>query len=551
MCTIIRSKLFFSINSKVLVKVLFGPLTNKFVTTSKLYNIKRFKHSYITGVQFTPPGSRYVPPDSSETTEEFILSSLKHKTAMSYEEWEDFKSELMDHEQHVSEENFSSIVMNTLLCLNMLELSHNFLKYVEESNVKPNFLTYLKYISLCSNNLKIIKQDHILKIIDKVRDEVDSFPILDNRSAEYMIQGLCATNRWRESLKYLDKLISKKPTSNICTFLACAAIRNEDMILAWEILHKWIGTYDTVDDKIIHAFLEVALKVQNINGFESDRLIEKVFQYMQVRDIIISIDVAKLIEQYFKSHHVRWSVRYTKLSRHAVCDNCEKQLQLFTLKNNDFNDLCQAFLERAVMKSDLYINTTSKEFDRYMDFIEMHKPFHIVLDGLNAAYSLQGFNSKKNLSMHLCRIVRKLAGNSRKLLVLGRKHMKSWPGIHKLAEKSSLFFTDNISQDDPFTIYATLASGPHTLFLSGDLMRDHLSRLGDSRLMHLFKRWQLSHQMFIKTNEYNEVSFVEPVRHSITVHGAMKSGWHIPFDDKIILDPYEELNNWLCIQKCI
>lgn len=45
--------------------------------------------------------------------------------------------------------------------------------------------------------------------------------------------------------------------------------------------------------------------------------------------------------------------------------------------------------------------------------------------------------------------------------------------------------------------------------------------------------------------------FQEPVRHSITVQGKMEYGWHIPFDDKIILDPYEELNNWLCIKKCI
>lgn len=64
------------------------------------------------------------------------------------------------------------------------------------------------------------------------------------------------------------------------------------------------------------------------------------------------------------------------------------------------------------------------------------------------------------------------------------------------------------SQDDPFTVYAALASGPHTLFLSGDLMRDHYSRLDDPRLIHLFKRWQLSHQMFLQISDYNEIEFV-------------------------------------------
>lgn len=68
----------------------------------------------------------------------------------------------------------------------------------------------------------------------------------------------------------------------------------------------------------------------------------------------------------------------------------------------------EAFLQRAVMKSDIYINTTAGEFKKYMELIDTFKPFHVVLDGLNAAYSYQGFLSKKNLSMHVSYIFFKI-----------------------------------------------------------------------------------------------------------------------------------------------
>lgn len=87
--------------------------------------------------------------------------------------------------------------------------------------------------------------------------------------------------------------------------------------------------------------------------------------------------------------------------RRGYCEKCNYELKFLNLKNQEFNDLREAFLQRAVMKSDIYINTTDREFRRYMELIDTHKPFHIVLDGLNAAYTYQGFISKRNLSMHV------------------------------------------------------------------------------------------------------------------------------------------------------
>lgn len=99
---------------------------------------------------------------------------------------------------------------------------------------------------------------------------------------------------------------------------------------------------------------------------------------------------------------------YILIYRHGYCEKCNFRLKLLNLKDQDFNDLREAFLQRAVMKSDIYINTTAGEFKKYMELIDTFKPFHVVLDGLNAAYSYQGFLSKKNLSMHVSYIFFKI-----------------------------------------------------------------------------------------------------------------------------------------------
>lgn len=302
----IRSKTFIlSVRSKRLLNLLLlsSPSVNNFHHVSKCsiyFQTIRFKHSTVPRIQYTPPGSKYVPPDPVESAEMSIISALKDKTFMTDDDWEDFKSKLFEQENFISEENFSSIVMNSLLSSNQLDLSHTFLKYAEKCNVKPNFLTYLKYISLCSKNRKAVNQELILKMIDKVKKEIDASPVLDNKRAEYIVQGLCATDRWRESFQYFDKLLSGKPSRAMCTSVACAALRNNDETLAWEILTKWINKYDAVDDAVIQEFVEFALEMQATNCYESDKFLEKVFHYMQERDIVVNMDVAKLIEAYFK-----------------------------------------------------------------------------------------------------------------------------------------------------------------------------------------------------------------------------------------------------------
>ncbi|MGH0189784.1 UNVERIFIED_CONTAM: hypothetical protein FKN15_038607 [Acipenser sinensis] len=102
-------------------------------------------------------------------------------------------------------------------------------------------------------------------------------------------------------------------------------------------------------------------------------------------------------------------------------------------------------------------------------------------------------------------VVSHLAQQNLRLLVLGRKHMlrgsRSWDrkNMSVIQQKADCFFTDNISEDDPFLLYATLHSGNHCKFLSRDLMRDHKACLPDSSTRRLFFKWQRGHQLVLSS----------------------------------------------------
>lgn len=498
-----------------------------------------------------PQPSRYHPGTAIDTTEEDIESILSEKTSMNNEDWENFKKDLMLDVNIINDENFCTVVMGCLLTMDNLDLAHSFIKYLEDGFLKPSFLTYFKYISLCSRHHRLVGPEHILNVLNKVKHIVDKSPVLDMKTAEYTIQGLCATDRWRESFDYLNKL-THKPSLTIRNALACAAIRNGDETLTWEILMHLMKAGETPSEKVFEEFLLVALEMVEKNSCQSSIFLHKVFQYMEARDVIVGEKVVKMIANYFERHPFKWNISYTKVNRKGQCEACGRDLKLTDLTSDEFNYLKGVFLERVVKKSDLFINTTAIEFQQYVEFIEHYKPFHVVVDGLNAAYTYPLLpKSRTNLAFQLLKIVKKLAGSTRKVLVMGRRHMRHWPPIpmKRISEKAKLFYTDNISQDDPFLLYAALASGPNTLFLSVDLMRDHISRLQDPYTIQLFKKWQQSHQIFVTCDEDNVIKFAEPLRHSIQVQGKVDHRWHIPFDDSIGLDPYEELNNWLCVRR--
>ncbi|KAH0620538.1 hypothetical protein JD844_021102, partial [Phrynosoma platyrhinos] len=137
-------------------------------------------------------------------------------------------------------------------------------------------------------------------------------------------------------------------------------------------------------------------------------------------------------------------------------------------------------------------------------------------------------------------VVTHLTQQNLRLLVLGRKHMlngsRQWNrnNMAAMQKKADFFFTENMSEDDPFLLYATLHSGSHCKFVTRDLLRDHKACLSDSLTRRLFFKWQRGHQMVLSNYTPGKRIKFEPVLNYDTIVQTTGDTWHIPYDDNLL-----------------
>lgn len=100
-------------------------------------------------------------------------------------------------------------------------------------------------------------------------------------------------------------------------------------------------------------------------------------------------------------------------------------------------------------------------------------------------------------------VVQYFAEQNKRILMLGRLHMSSFPKQNwsYITSHADVFLTESLSQDDPYLLYCALSSGVNTIMVSRDLMRGHIFRLRDPIKKILFNRWltQCQHQLVYVT----------------------------------------------------
>lgn len=141
----------------------------------------------------------------------------------------------------------------------------------------------------------------------------------------------------------------------------------------------------------------------------------------------------------------------------GTCRTCSHKLESFKVSTELFSNLAKEIRENVIIGSDVYQKTTPKELRFFLQFVEKRKPWDIVIDGLNVAYlsklarkvaghlvskiyALSIFTNgrlakkwlyqKKHAFLQVKSTVALCAETmGKKVLVLGRQHMKSWPKL--------------------------------------------------------------------------------------------------------------------------
>lgn len=244
-------------------------------------------------------GSRFHPLSRLEIAEERIKEILLSHQLCNNEDWAEVKTCLMDELPILTETNFSSILMNCLLTLDKVNEAHALMRYLIDANIEVNFLAHLKYMDLCAKNINLVGQEVILRSFFKVKPFMDATPVMDMKTAEHLIVGLCATDKWKLSLDYL-KILPGYPNMAIKNSIVSAAIRNSDENLMWDVLKRYYRHEDNPNDQVFKEMFLYAMRLGVKNQRKSEEFLKKVLEYMRQKEIVIGEDVAKVVKEVFE-----------------------------------------------------------------------------------------------------------------------------------------------------------------------------------------------------------------------------------------------------------
>ncbi|XP_028251271.1 mitochondrial ribonuclease P catalytic subunit [Parambassis ranga] len=468
---------------------------------------------------------------------------------LSAAEWKKLK------ESQGNSPRFDIQMMGSLFtCGAQLDIAKSLLTFVAMETGTLSYELLLRYLTLC------VRGGHDSEVFDVYDIMRANFPTLDTGASSLFIKSFSRTARWREAIGILHevkKVLTPSPR-NYGNVIA-AAVLHSDNTTAWALYDELIQNELSPLQETWEYLFKGASKMRGKEGAgisqteQQERLLG-ILMDMRNNQIYPQLSLASTIKTWFESRtEQKWTGSWTSITPKGVCRCCGSDLESIQLTAEEYQQLKDRVMADIIQGQDVFNKTTPEELQRFKVFVQRKPAFDVVVDGLNVA---NVNNDKSKQSETLLAVVSELQRQGLTILVLGRKHMlrpsKSWQkqNMNLIQQKAHCFFTDNISEDDPFLLYATLHSGNHCLFVSRDLMRDHKACLPDGAARRLFFKWQRGHQLVVDgwVAAGRKVRF-QSIPSYDTIVQTSGDSWHIPYDDTEDRSTYEVPQRWLCLTK--
>lgn len=454
--------------------------------------------------------------------------------ALSISEWRDLKS------SSSRPERFELRMMEGMLAAKAdISIAKSLLNYVADEKGTLPYELLLRFLTLC------VSGGHHSEVSDVYDIMKSCFKTLDTGAYSLFVKGLSQTERWREVLIILEdikKVIT--PSSRNYGDAVSGAVLHGDRETAWRLYGELMDQGLMPNQETWRCLFESGVS-QHAN---KDELLA-ILTYMRENQIYPEEKLVRSLKAWFESlPDENWRGKFTSVDPRGVCQSCGTELESIQLTEEEYAQLKHRVMEDVIEGRDVFNKTTPEELESFKSFVKKRPAFDVIIDGLNVA----NITPKCVKSQTLLAVVSELQGLN--ILVLGRKHMqqpsRNWNrhDMNQIKQKAHCFFTENISEDDPFLLYAALHSGNHCNFVSRDLMRDHKACLPDNATRRLFFKWQRGHQLVLsnfipgKRIHFQRTSLYDTVVQS---HGKT---WHVPYDeDRGDRSTYEVPQRWLCL----
>ncbi|XP_011615155.2 mitochondrial ribonuclease P catalytic subunit isoform X1 [Takifugu rubripes] len=426
-----------------------------------------------------------------------------------------------------------------------LDVAKSLLTFVAMETGTLSYELLLRYLAVC------VSGGHDAEVSEVYDIMRGSFASLDTGASTLFIKSFSRTERWREALHILSEVKRVlTPSARNYGDIIAGAVEHGDAATGWALYEELIGKGLSPHEETWDALF----KRRSISQPDDQDKLLQILLYMRDNQIYPGHSLASTIKTWFESlPGETWTGSWTRATTKGTCGCCKSELESIQLTAAEYQQLKDRVMTDILQGRDVFTKTTPKELESFRSFVKRKPAFDVVVDGLNVANINQ---DKSRQSKTLLAVVSELQHQGLTVLVLGRRHMlqpsRSWVrhDMNLVQQKAHCFFTENISEDDPFLLYATLFSGNHCRFVSRDLMRDHKACLTDAATRRLFFKWQRGHQMVLdgSVSAARGIRFLSVPSYDTIVQSS-EDAWHIPYDDTEDRSTYEVPQRWLCLTK--
>nr|CAB3507435.1 unnamed protein product [Spodoptera littoralis] len=471
------------------------------------------------------------------------------------QDWTTFKNDVLTMEGNVNKKNIDAIILKYMTSLKIYDIALSFAQHLKSKGEELSLGTINSLLNLyyeISKKEKLTKdQTHF--ILDAHKSLYGKYKVLEYSTCERLLHALCAINETEKALKVLSDIhLTTAPSHSAYSTLVATFFNLNKKKKALELIDESIKSKRPLLENAYGAWIDYVLR-----KYKDKKTIEKylneIFSFVAKNCAVIPLQTANKLKDVYGT--LNWNAGFAKIRKvNGQCSCCKDTLDCLTLTSDEFDKLQSIVKEKLIVGSDLFLKTSPEELKRFTDFVDKTAPYDIVLDGLNIAYGV-GMASHLNKMMFLNQVVDHFVRRNKKILLLGRQHMMRWNMkiMQQIMRKTECFFTENVSQDDPYFITAALLSGPHTDIVSKDLLRGHKFLLKDESLIHIFKRWQWQHQWMIFQNAQRRPSIQAPLMFTPCAQ-KKNNTWHLPFEQEAspvianVNDGIPDLHSWMCLR---
>ena len=155
---------------------------------------------------------------------------------------------------------------------------------------------------------------------------------------------------------------------------------SEELELGWKLLNEMVEARRLPKCSVFISWINQCIK--NVDGL---KMLENMLYFIGRHNLLISKQVVDKLTSVFAK--LGFTCSQSKVNRRGKCSACASHMDSVEISDEEFTELAKKFLDKALIKKDVYLKSSPDEVARFQEFVDKTIPYDCVIDGLNVAFS--------------------------------------------------------------------------------------------------------------------------------------------------------------------